>query len=57
MCMLFIFVDMGMPARILNIFLFPAPSSMMFWDAVALGGYLLLKTSSSAGCTRRRAPR
>jgi molybdopterin-containing oxidoreductase family membrane subunit len=42
MCMLFIFVDMGMPDRILNVFLHPSPHSMMFWDTVALGGYLVL---------------
>ena len=42
MCMLFIFVDMGMPNRILNVFLHPSPHSMMFWDTIALGGYLLL---------------
>jgi len=42
MCMLFIFVDMGMPTRIFNVFLHPTPHSMMFWDTVALGGYLVL---------------
>lgn len=42
MCMLFIFVDMGQPFRILNVFLHPSPRSPMFWDTVALGGYLLL---------------
>jgi molybdopterin-containing oxidoreductase family membrane subunit len=42
MCMLFIFVDMGMPNRIFNVFLHPTPHSMMFWDTVALGGYLVL---------------
>lgn len=42
MCMLFIFVDMGQPFRIVNIFLHPTPHSMMFWDSVALGGYLVL---------------
>jgi len=42
MCMLFIFVDMGMPNRILNVFLYPTLHSMMFWDTVALGGYLVL---------------
>ncbi|MCJ7755409.1 MAG: polysulfide reductase NrfD, partial [Thermoanaerobaculales bacterium] len=42
MCMLFIFVDMGMPNRILNVFLHPSPRSMMFWDTVALSGYLVL---------------
>ena len=42
MCMMFIFVDMGMPIRILNVFLHPTPHSMMFWDTIALGGYLVL---------------
>jgi len=42
MCMLFILVDMGQPSRILNIFLYPSPRSMMFWDTIALSGYLLL---------------
>jgi molybdopterin-containing oxidoreductase family membrane subunit len=42
MCALFIFVDMGQPFRIVNVFLYPSPESPMFWDTVALGGYLLL---------------
>jgi len=42
MCMLFIFVDMGSPIRIFNVFLHPTFHSMMFWDTVALGGYLML---------------
>jgi Ni/Fe-hydrogenase subunit HybB-like protein len=42
MCMLFILVDMGQPARILNVFLYPSPRSMMFWDTIALSGYLFL---------------
>jgi Ni/Fe-hydrogenase subunit HybB-like protein len=42
MCMLFIFVDMGQPARVLNMFLYPTPNSPMFWDALSLGGYLVL---------------
>ena len=42
MCMPFIFVDLGMPIRIFNVFLHPTPHSMMFWDTVALGGYLVL---------------
>lgn len=41
-CMTFIFVDMGQPFRILNVFLHPTPHSLMFWDTVALGGYLVL---------------
>lgn len=42
MCMTFIFVDMGQPLRILNVFLHPTPNSVMFWDTVVLFGYLLL---------------
>jgi molybdopterin-containing oxidoreductase family membrane subunit len=42
MCMTFIFVDMGQPFRIVNVFLHPSPNSLMFWDTVALSGYLVL---------------
>ena len=42
MCMLFIFVDLGQPMRILNVILHPSPRSVMFWDTVVLSGYLLL---------------
>ncbi|HOC44325.1 MAG TPA: polysulfide reductase NrfD [Thermoanaerobaculales bacterium] len=59
MCMLFIFVDMGMPTRILNVFLYPSPRSMIFWDVVALGGYLVLNTIISRvtlGAERRGDP-
>lgn len=42
MCMTFIFVDMGQPLRIANVFLHPTPNSMMFWDSVSLMGYLIL---------------
>jgi len=42
MCMLFIFVDMGQPTRVLNVMLYPTPHSLMFWDMMSLGGYLLL---------------
>jgi molybdopterin-containing oxidoreductase family membrane subunit len=47
LCMLFITVDLGQPARILNVFLYPSPHSMMFWDTVALSGYLLLNITIS----------
>ena len=42
MCMLFIFVDMGQPTRVTNVLLHPTLNSMMFWDMMALGGYLVL---------------
>lgn len=42
MCLLFIFVDMGQPMRILNVLLHPTPRSILFWDSVVLTGYLAL---------------
>jgi Ni/Fe-hydrogenase subunit HybB-like protein len=42
MCGLFIVIDMGQPSRALNVLRYPTPWSMMFWDMVALGGYLVL---------------
>jgi Ni/Fe-hydrogenase subunit HybB-like protein len=42
MCILFIFVDMGQPMRIMNVVLHPTPNSVMFWDSVVLIGYLTL---------------
>lgn len=40
MCMLFVFVDMGQPLRVLNVILHPTPNSPMFWDMFVLSGYL-----------------
>jgi len=42
MCALFIFVDLGQPARVMNVMLHPTPSSVMFWDMMVLTGYLVL---------------
>ena len=42
MCMLFVMVDLGQPARVLNVLLYPSPRSIMFWDVLALSGYLIL---------------
>ncbi len=42
MCVLFIFVDLGQPFRVLNVFLHPSPTSPMFWDTVVLSGYLAI---------------
>ncbi len=41
-CMLLVFVDMGQPTRFMNILLHPTPNSILFWDFMVLGGYLLL---------------
>ena len=59
MCMLFIFVDMGQPMRVLNVMLYPTPHSMMFWDMVSLSGYLGLNSLIafvSLGAERKGAP-
>jgi len=42
MCLLFIFVDMGQPMRMLNVIIHPTPNSILFWDATVLNGYLFL---------------
>ncbi len=42
MCILFIFVDMGQPMRIMYVALHPTPRSIMFWDMIVLLGYLAL---------------
>ncbi|MCL5276990.1 MAG: polysulfide reductase NrfD [Deltaproteobacteria bacterium] len=42
MCMLFIFVDLGQPMRVMNVLLYPQLHSVMFWDMTVLGGYLVL---------------
>lgn len=49
---LFVIADTGQPARIFNIVLHAAPGSMMFWDMVALGGYLLLNLAMSREALR-----
>jgi Ni/Fe-hydrogenase subunit HybB-like protein len=42
MCLTFIIVDLGQPARAFNMILYPTPSSILFWDMIVLNGYLLL---------------
>ncbi len=42
MCVLFIFVDLGQPFRVMNVVLHPTPNSVMFWDMIVLSGYFLL---------------
>jgi len=42
MCMLFVFIDLGKPRRVLNVILHPSSSSLMCWDVLVLFGYLLL---------------
>jgi molybdopterin-containing oxidoreductase family membrane subunit len=42
MCVTFVLVDMGRPDRVFNVFKYPTPNSVMFWDILVLNGYLLL---------------
>ena len=49
MSLLFILVDLGQPSKILNILLHPQPQSVMFWDMIALSGYLLLNIVIATG--------
>lgn len=42
MSVLFIFVDLGQPARVFNILLYPSPRSVLFWDMIVLNFYLIL---------------
>lgn len=59
MCMLFIFVDMGQPMRIMNVILHPTPNSILFWDATVLNGYLLLNIIvgwTTLGADRKGVP-
>jgi len=55
MCMIFIFVDMGQPRRVMNVILHPTLNSMMFWDFMALSGYLGLNLI--IGCVTFEAER
>jgi molybdopterin-containing oxidoreductase family membrane subunit len=41
-CVTFIVVDLGQPSRVFNLFIYPSPSSILFWDTVVLSGYLVL---------------
>ncbi len=42
LCPLFVFVDLGQPIRVMNLFLYPSLKSMLFWDTIALFGYLII---------------
>ncbi|MBN1102329.1 MAG: polysulfide reductase NrfD [Deltaproteobacteria bacterium] len=42
MCGLFVMVDLGNLPRMLNIILYPNPTSILFWDMIVLNVYLLL---------------
>jgi molybdopterin-containing oxidoreductase family membrane subunit len=46
MCITFIFVDLGQPARVMNMLLYPSPKSILFWDMIVLNVYLLLNLAT-----------
>jgi len=52
MCLLFVFVDIGQPRRMLNVLLYPTPNSMLFWDMLVLNGYLVLNVVISRATFR-----
>ena len=60
MCLAFVNVDLGRPDRFMHIFWrFNFPVSMLTWDVVALGGYLLLNLHICGYliyCAYRRRP-
>jgi Ni/Fe-hydrogenase subunit HybB-like protein len=59
MCILFVFVDLGRPARVLNVLLHPQPASILFWDMVVLSGYLLINIVTGwviLSCAKKEIP-
>jgi Ni/Fe-hydrogenase subunit HybB-like protein len=51
-CLLFVFVDMGQPRRVMNVLIHPSPHSIMFWDLISLNGYLVLNVLISRATFR-----
>ena len=59
MCVLFIFVDLGQPSRVMNVLLHPSPTSILFWDMIVLSGYLLINIYTGwviLSCDRKEIP-
>jgi molybdopterin-containing oxidoreductase family membrane subunit len=59
MCVTFVFVDLGQPGRVMNLLLYPSPTSVLFWDVIVLNGYLLLNLVTGwtvLGCDRKGIP-
>lgn len=42
MCLSYLLIHLGQPMRALNIFFYPTPWSMLFWDGNVLSAYLIL---------------
>lgn len=59
MCVMFVFVDLGQPARVMNVLLHPQPKSILFWDMIVLSGYLLINIVTGwviLSCMHREIP-
>jgi Ni/Fe-hydrogenase subunit HybB-like protein len=59
MCVIFVFVDLGQPSRVMNILLHPSPTSILFWDVIVLSGYLLINIFTGwivLSCDRKDIP-
>ncbi|MDD5167274.1 MAG: polysulfide reductase NrfD [Syntrophales bacterium] len=59
MCVTFIFVDLGQPSRVMNVLLYPSPTSILFWDMLVLNGYLLINIVTGwvvLSCERKGIP-
>ena len=59
MCVAFVFVDLGQPKRVMNVFLHLAPTSILFWDMIVLSGYLLINLITGwvvLSCDRKEVP-
>lgn len=59
MCILFVFVDLGRPSRVMNVILHPQPASILFWDMVVLSGYLLINLVTGwvvLACAKKEIP-
>ena len=59
MCVLFVFVDLGQPSRVMNVLLHPSPTSILFWDMIVLSGYLLINIMTGwviLSCNRKEIP-
>ena len=42
MCLLFVMVDLGNLPRLINVIIYPNPTSILFWDMIVLNVYMLL---------------
>lgn len=59
MCLTFVVLDLGNPARLFYLFLYPTPNSVLFWDAIVLQGYLFINIVVAwtiLGAERKQAP-